>query len=284
MLDEVVFIARTTNPDDLAWLDLLLTTEPAYSRMNVTFKDKDYRSAYDNVRNGTMYIKIDDDIVRTQLSDLATGESNQSQVFMEDSVIPTITYTKWMHPEYFIVSANIMNQPSLSWVHYHLGAVKPYLPETVVSGGSTPSDEPQRKPTSWRASELPEWDGPPDFHMTDDWTSPHPQHRWLPLGPSSTGTRTLDDTPIVQTSYDAFSNGLRHWTIAAQEHYSFFDNLERGELFRYKFHRWDYNYTRMGIQFVAIMGDDINLGKPMTHHDDEYYFSEVMPARTRRRG
>jgi hypothetical protein len=65
MLDEVVFIARTTKQDDLAWLEVLLTTEPAYSRMNVTFEGKDYRSAYDKVQNGTMYIKIDDDIVRT---------------------------------------------------------------------------------------------------------------------------------------------------------------------------------------------------------------------------
>lgn len=63
MLDEVVFIARTTKSEDLAWLDTLVADTPQYSRMNITFSGKDYRSAYDNVQNGTMYIKIDDDIV-----------------------------------------------------------------------------------------------------------------------------------------------------------------------------------------------------------------------------
>jgi hypothetical protein len=201
------------------------------------------------------------------------------QVFIEDSVIPTIAYTKMMHPEYYVVSANIMNQPSLSWVHFHLGAVKPYLPELRPP---KPSHEvPQNLKTSWRASELPEWEGPEDFNMTHEWTSLYDKHRWLPVGPES--THSIDDTPIVHTAYDAFSNGLWHWTIAAQEHYSFFENLENNELYRYKFDHWDYNYTRMGIQFIAMMGEDINLAKPMEHQDDEYYFSEVMPQQTGRR-
>src|ERR1700761_2823756 len=51
------------------------------------------------------------------------------QVFFEDTTIPSIVRTRWEHPEYFLVSANIMNQPSLSWVHHHLGVVKPYFPE-----------------------------------------------------------------------------------------------------------------------------------------------------------
>jgi hypothetical protein len=64
MLDEVVWIVRTNSPEDKAWLDALLTTEPAYSRWDVKFEDHDYRGAYDKIENKTMYIKIDDDIVR----------------------------------------------------------------------------------------------------------------------------------------------------------------------------------------------------------------------------
>jgi hypothetical protein len=218
-----------------------------------------------------MYIKIDDDIV-----------------FFEDTAIPSLVSTKLNHPEFFIVSANIMNQPSLSWVHQHLGAVKPYLPELEPAPGSESFIESNAtnynftSSGNWRASELPTWDGPDGFNHTEFFLQ-HPNgpsrgHRWLPLDAFNT-----DDTPIMDTAYDAFSRGLWHWQIAAQEHYSFFENLERNELYRYKVHMWDYNYARMGIQFVAMMGEDINLSKPIEQEDDEYYFSEVMPYSTRRR-
>jgi hypothetical protein len=275
MLDEVIWVVRTTIQEDLAWLDLLLDTEPSYKKWNVEYDaDKDYRSAYDKVENGTMYIKIDDDVV-----------------FFEDSVIPTILHTKWHHPEYYIVSANIMNQPSLSWVHYHMSAVHPYLPEinpAPAEKNSDPSSD--AAGLSWRASDLPTWSGPSDFEMPLDWEPPHASssHRWLPLRPTYTNNNTgsshltLEDTPIRLTSYDPFSKGLSHWTVAAQQHYSFFQNLEENELWRYKFHTWNYNGTRMGIQFVAIMGDDINLGKPFAETDDEYYFTQIMPGKLKR--
>jgi hypothetical protein len=64
MLDEVVWIRRTKSQEDIAWLDALLTTESAYTKWEVKFENGDYRSAYDRIENGTMYIKIDDDIVR----------------------------------------------------------------------------------------------------------------------------------------------------------------------------------------------------------------------------
>jgi hypothetical protein len=172
-----------------------------------------------------------------------------------------------------------MNQPTLSWVHHHLGAVKPYLPE--LQPPNPPMDVPQKLHLEWRPSKLPDWSGPADFNMTLDWEPAYSKHRWLPVRPES--NRTIDDTPIAHTEYDAFGKGLKHWTVAAQEHYSFFENLERNELFLYKFHHWDYQYERLGIQFMAIMGDDINLSKPIPHRDDEHFFSEVMPKKTKRR-
>src|ERR1700712_4705324 len=128
MLDEVVWIVRTQSQEDIAWLHTLMETESAYTKWDIKFDDGDYRSAYDKAENGTMYIKIDDDMV-----------------FIEDTVIPSIVHTKYTHPEYFVVSANIMNQPSLSWVHYHLGAVKPYLPDLSPPAPPAP---PQAVPES----------------------------------------------------------------------------------------------------------------------------------------
>jgi hypothetical protein len=66
MLDEVVWIVRTNNTEHLAWLEVLLQTEEAYTKWNVTYtKNNDYRTAYDRIENGTMYVKMDDDIVST---------------------------------------------------------------------------------------------------------------------------------------------------------------------------------------------------------------------------
>jgi hypothetical protein len=280
MLDEVIWIARTKKDEDLAWLDVLLSTEPAYSRFNVSFEGKNYSSSYDVVKDKNMYIKIDDDIV----SSPSYGRHNEdghclrSKVFFEDSAIPTIAYTKMMHPEYFVVSANIVNQPSLSWMHWRLGAVKPYLPE--IHNTKPSSVIPQDLSVSWKASDLPYWEGPEDFNASE-FHSPYAKHRWLPIDPNSP-THNIDDTPILETSFSAFSNGLWHWQLAAQQHYSFFENLEKNELWRYKFNMLDYVGMRMGIQFIAIMGEDINKAKPM-HEDDEYYFSEVMVEKTGRR-
>jgi hypothetical protein len=282
MLDEVVWIVRTNNQEHLAWLDVLVESEAAYSKWNVTYtKNNDYRSAYDRIENGTMYVKMDDDIVSK--FEYLSGDQALTvglQVFIEDTTIPTLVHAKWNSPETFIVSANVMNQPSLSWVHFHLGAVKPYLPEIEPP---PPADVlPEDDRVDWRASSLPDWTASYDFQMPLEWKSPYMKHRWLPVK-QKTSNRTVDDTPIIRTAFDAFGEGLWKWTIAAQEHYSFFENLEKNELWRYKFHTWDYNYTRMGIQFIAIMGDDINAGKPMMETDDEYFLSEVMTKRTKRR-
>jgi len=271
ILDGVIWLARTNKTEDLEWLDGLVETSPSYSRRNLTFKGADYRSAYDVIQNGTMYIKIDDDIV-----------------FLEDTTIPTLVATRLNHPEYFTVSANVMNQPSLSWVHQHLGVVKPYLPELWPASdwnSSRIADYSNYNFTTggkWRASELPAWEGPEDFNYKEFFEEnpdgAFPGHRWLPVS----DTYDVDDTPIMEAAYDAFGKGLWNWYIAAQEHFSFFEHLENNELYRYKFHKWDYNYQRMGIQFMAIMGDDINLAKPIEQADDECYFSEVVTKRHRR--
>jgi len=199
---------------------------------------------------------------------------------MEDTVIPTIVHSKWHNPDVFVVSANIMNQPSLSWVHWHLGGVLPYLPE--LEPPPPPPQVPEEIRVDWRASLLPDWTGPDDFNMTLDYESAYKKHRWLPVR-RETSNRTIDDTPIKHTGYGPFSDGLMKWPVAAQEHYSFFENLENNELWRYKFHTWDYDYMRMGIQFIAMMGDDINAAKPLHERDDEYFFSEVMTKKTKRR-
>ena len=68
LLDEIVFLARTDDVDDLLYLDRLVETSSGYSRQNLTENNHTaskvtYGATWDVVERGIMYIKIDDDIV-----------------------------------------------------------------------------------------------------------------------------------------------------------------------------------------------------------------------------
>ncbi|KAG8408202.1 hypothetical protein J3459_018069 [Metarhizium acridum] len=256
LLDEVVWLQRTSNKQDLALLDRLLESEPQYSRQIIDDANAyDFASSYNIIEDGNMYIKIDDDIV-----------------FIEENAISSIVCTKLTRPDFYVVSANVVNQPMISWIHWNLGAVRPYLPETE---DEYPAPEPGHQ-VDWRASVLPSWHGPSDVNASF-WSSPdNKKHRWLPVRGKS--DHVLDKTPITETQYDAFGTGLQRWQVAAQEHYSFFENLESRELWQYKFKVWDFQRLRMGIQFIAMMGRDINAAKPI-NRDDEEHFSVTMPRR-----
>ena len=264
LLDGVIFVERATDPMDLAFLDHLLDSEPDYQRWkirrpNQTRRKGDYSAAYEKIEDETMYIKIDDDIV-----------------FIEDSVIPSLVHTKAARPDIYVVSANVVNQPMMSWVHWNLGAVKPYMPEISGSFRHFWHDE-----FNWRPSTLPDWKGDSSFNATTFVPPEGQQHRWLPLR-GEQGRLLNNITPIASTEYDPYGPGWRRWQIAAQEHYSFLESLESNELWRYKFNMWDFQTNRMGIQLVAMNGRDINLAKPI-EKDDEWHFGVTMPKKLGRR-
>ena len=166
-----------------------------------------------------------------------------------------------------MVSANLVVQYFFAWVHHHLGAVHPYYPDL----------KPLREnpTTSWRPSELPVWEGPEDYDLGSFNAPKH--HRWLPLPP---GTVT-DNTPVVQATYQG-GPGWDNWMVAAQQHYSFLENLEKGELWRYAFDKWDTAYDRVSINLMAIMGDDILAMSPMPK-DDEEYITTIFSKNNKRR-
>lgn len=110
-------------------------------------------------------------------------------MFIDNSTISELVATKRAHPEYLLVSANGINNPALSWVHYHLGAIRPYLPEYLPPTKDLSA--------SWRASELPQWKETPLFNRHEWFNAPYENHRWLPLGSDF----TLDGTPITTTAY-----------------------------------------------------------------------------------
>ena len=156
-------------------------------------------------------------------------------------------------------------------MHYHLGVSEPYWPEMQKPSSPSP-------PSSWRASELPAYEGPaegPEGFMIDGSSAaPFSGHRWLPVGQGDKGN-DKDPTkyPASTLTYDAHGPSLKNWAAAAQLHYTFLQHLEKNETSRYKFGTWDYHYDRMSINFIAVRGGDIMAAYPFPEKDDEKFLT-----------
>ncbi|KAK3173978.1 hypothetical protein K4F52_010340, partial [Lecanicillium sp. MT-2017a] len=151
-----------------------------------------YSSAYDDVEDDVLYVKMDTDIV-----------------YIEDSVILSLAYSRASRPDAYLIGANVVNQPLSSWLHWSLGAVRPYLPEAngdVATPAADGLDD-------WRPSQLPAWKGSTDSFDVEAWQPPTGRkHRWLPVHNKS--SHVLDQTPILTTEYDAYGGlGWQKWTI-----------------------------------------------------------------------
>ncbi|KAJ8608633.1 hypothetical protein MRB53_039517 [Persea americana] len=189
------------------------------------------------------------------------------------------------HPEAYCVAGNLVNSPIAHWLHYHTGAIRPYLPDLVPP-------QTYSKP-SWRPSLLPGifW------HRGAGLQFRHTRIRSSKMATSGKHDREPAKTPIAAASYDAFGPGWsryvpclqrrRHqtdvdrWQLAAQQHYSLFENLERGELDRYwagtKDGLWSHSARpSLQHQFLADMGLDPWQHAPIGDND-EYEMSQVIP-------
>jgi len=113
LLDEVVFAVNTERPDALSYLDELLHRNPTSYRRYVPKKQYNggYTKLWEAVEDQNIYIKMDDDIV-----------------FLEDNTIAAMVKRLVENPQYFAVSANSLNNPALSWVHFSQGVYEPYFP------------------------------------------------------------------------------------------------------------------------------------------------------------
>jgi hypothetical protein len=221
-----------------------------------------YNNAWGHMERGKLYVKIDDDVV-----------------WMADDTIPRIVTMKIQHPEYFMVSANIINSPLMGWVHYHMGALHPYLPEykgvmdppSPGSSGLTPP--PTRKP--WKYTQYPNWEGPNDWYFDLEQDPPYNGHRWLRLNNDT----DLHRTPITEIEYATWGTGLKSWAIVAQEHYSFLENLLDDQLDLYKFKRvWLADYERLSINLMTLWADEVLENLPMDTVDEEW-LTKVLPKR-----
>ncbi|UDD64782.1 hypothetical protein AFCA_011991 [Aspergillus flavus] len=186
-------------------------------------------------------------------------------IFLEDHTISTIVKTKLDHPDSLIVSANVINQAALQALHSHPGVALPYLPEL------SSSDQPQIPVTQdWRATDLPAWEGPADFKVSKGYPPPSESHRWLP-----SADENGDRTPIGMSMYGDNGPELDDWTIHAQQHYSFLQHLEDGDLYRYKFPMWVDPTDSLSPNFLCLRAGDPSIVKSIIQQDTDKLSLEV---------
>ncbi|DBA90473.1 TPA: hypothetical protein ACH3X1_003737 [Trebouxia sp. C0004] len=111
LLEEVLWIVRTDDPDDLNWLEqTLLPSEPkCYKRMQSS--GKGFANHYRQLASDTYYIKLDDDIV-----------------YIKEGAIEALLHEK-LRNRFWIISANVINHSVLTFVHAAMGAMQTYHQE-----------------------------------------------------------------------------------------------------------------------------------------------------------
>ncbi|KAL8920436.1 MAG: hypothetical protein Q9172_004483 [Xanthocarpia lactea] len=284
-LDEVHFVVNTDRKDDIKYLDKLVKTSKLYKKITLPKGELGYNVVWEHsVVPENMYVKIDDDMV-----------------FFDDHAVANIVYTKLKHPDSLDVVANLVNSPETGWLHYHFGAIHPYLPETKPPPDDSNGAALGAK--AWRASALPVWDeeGDMSFPVTMDKSDdgsvleadnpaapPFKGHRWLPLPDPK---KNIYKTPMSKTEYNAYGPDWKSWALAAQVHYSLLENIEKNQLHLYHYGSsspsssegiWDTAFGRMNINFMAIWGKDVLDNLPFDSGDDEHELSVGIPVKLNR--
>ncbi|KKZ65826.1 hypothetical protein EMCG_01211 [[Emmonsia] crescens] len=266
-IDEVHWAPNTENQADLDWLDRLVPTSPLYKKIPIEPQTKRYSKIWDSTITDpdTLYIKIDDDII-----------------YIADNAIPKLVSLKLEHDHSFLVSANVINGAPLPYHHHRTGAIRPYLPEMTPPNITTNSNVTLiRKPT-WRASQLPSWEGPDDFQFPLNVSNaPYPNHRWLPLRDEN--ITAIYRTPIQHVLCSPWADNHGKWSLAAQQHFSLLESLEQDATDVYDFARrgvWDMGFERISINFIAIWGRDVIGHLPL--NDDEAMLTKSIPKKLRR--
>ncbi|EEP81319.1 predicted protein [Uncinocarpus reesii 1704] len=246
-LDEIEFIANTDIKQDLEFLDEIIKRSPRYKKVLLEnpVSGPEQTKLWRNVKRGTMYIKLDDDIM-----------------WLADDAIPRIVTTKLRNPDALAVSANVINDPPLSFLHYHHDALHPYFPEIPSSPKGRRKKAPdisdngfmRRSLPPWRPSKHPFWQGPADFQWSLEDQPPNDGHRWLRVQDD----KALNRTPVAKLTYDFWGPTYDSWAIAAQQHYSLLENIEKHTVDKYKFSPpWNMHGERIRINALAVLGDDV---------------------------
>lgn len=113
-------------------------------------------------------------------------------------------------------------------------------------------------------------------------------HRWLPLSKNDTNMDNMMTPMGVVNNWGGtrFGLALNGWGVAAQQHYSLFQNIEEDTVWKYHFGSkqgpseklWNMQYTRYNLNFIAIWGKDVRANLPI-EDDDEQGIGVTLPKK-----
>lgn len=252
-LDEVIWAVVTEDQNDVLYLDEILEQSRSYKKLHLSQGlGYGYRNIWNAMRGEQLYVKIDDDIVRQETlyqDSWPVHELTAAEVWIAEDTVPRLIESKLRHPETLIVSANVVNNPLQNFLHYHNGALHPYLPQHIDRPTNSSPEE-----VSWRASHYPYWEASEDRSAYPDENHAGRQ-QWRRVK----NDNYLNLTPAAEIRYEAWGKSYLSWQIAAQVHYSFLENLEAARLDFYRFdHLWHLYGLRQRINLIAISGSDID--------------------------
>ena len=110
ILDKIVIAVRTSNTEDLNFLEKYLNKSPTknyYERRNFE-SGVNYKVMYTIIYNNDLVFKMDDDVV-----------------FISNGTFEKML-EEYLTKSHFILSANVVNHPQLSYVHARLRAILPF--------------------------------------------------------------------------------------------------------------------------------------------------------------
>jgi len=267
ILDQVIFVSNTSNPDDLGYLDTLLSRHQEFVKRQVSNPPKSFAAQYENLEDDVFYIKIDDDIV-----------------YIRDGTFEELVKSKLEH-EWHIVSANVVNHPLLSSLYAHTGIMIPFALE------ASSKDEPLH---DWRPSKL----GSVDISKVPAQAVSYDVDPALRDGMIQArclvGLRARLKALITGWGSDQF-NSVTHdsWRAATVAHLSLLSHIEDDNLTiydrigPYDFHT--HNFQRWSINFIGFFGRDINVFGPIPPNesperdddaDDDIYLSSKLPLKS----
>ena len=128
ILDKIVIAVRTKNEQDLSYLKTFIKTNRnskcCYEIRNFNSKEN-YKAIYTSLHDNDLVFKIDDDVV-----------------FISNGTFEKML-EEYLTKNHFILSANVVNHPQLSYVHARLRAILPFyeVKEFVWEKSANSSEE-----------------------------------------------------------------------------------------------------------------------------------------------
>lgn len=107
VLNEVIFLAKTSDPIDIKYVDTLIASHPnRYFKKNIENLNWTFENHYRGLNPDRYYFKIDDDIV-----------------YIHPNTLEVMLEAKLMYTDVAFISANVINHPVLASVHAQMRAI-----------------------------------------------------------------------------------------------------------------------------------------------------------------